>query len=93
MYLSVPRILLRHTVVALLNGGITLVILLIAPLGLPAVITHTLLVAGASLVSSALVDGVVRFLSPTPTVMLGNAKVERPASTLSRRQLDDIDRR
>jgi len=62
MYIS-PRIaLVRNLAVAFLNGTITLIILLIAPLGLAAVITTTVLITIASLVNSTASDRVIYFL-------------------------------
>jgi hypothetical protein len=62
MFLNIRPLLVRNFAVSAVNGSLTLVILLIAPLGLAAVITNTVLVVAATLVSSAFVDGVVRFL-------------------------------
>jgi hypothetical protein len=93
MYLSVRGILIRHIAVAFLNGMITLVILLIAPLGLAAVITNTLMVVIATLVSSAFIDGVVRFLRPAEAEMLRNAQGQKPASVIPNHNYDEIDRR
>lgn len=93
MYLSVRGILIRHIAVAFLNGIITLVILLIAPLGLAAVITNTAMVVVATLVTSAFVDGVVRFLSPAEAEMLRNAQGQKAASVIPNRNYDELDRR
>jgi hypothetical protein len=65
MYLSHRAALVRNLAVALLNGGITLIILLIAPLGLAAVIINTLLVTIASFANATAGDTIVRFLQPT----------------------------
>ncbi|MGY2837996.1 CRISPR-associated protein Csx18 [Thermostichus sp. MS-CIW-41] len=54
---------LRNLVTAVVNGSITLAILLIAPLGLAAVITNTILVAIASFFSGSLAEIVMDFLS------------------------------
>lgn len=72
MYISKRAAIVRNLVVAAVNGSITLVILLIAPLGLAAVIMNTVLITVASLLSAILADRVVIFLSPTA-----------PAETLS----------
>ena len=93
MYLSVRGILIRHIAVAFLNGMITLAILLIAPLGLAAVITNTLMVVIATLVSSAFIDGVVRFLSPAEAEMLRNAQAQKAASVIPNPNYDELDRR
>jgi hypothetical protein len=62
MYLSSRAALVRNLLVSLFNGGITLVILLIAPLGLAAVIMNTLLVMASTLAVATLGDRVVYFL-------------------------------
>jgi hypothetical protein len=64
MYISHRAALVRNLGVAICNGAITLIILLIAPLGLTAVIINTLLVTLASFVNAAAGDSIVRFLQP-----------------------------
>jgi hypothetical protein len=64
MYISHRAALVRNLGVAICNGAITLIILLIAPLGLTAVIINTLLVTLASFVNAAAGDRIVRFLQP-----------------------------
>ena len=54
--------LVRNILVAGTNGAITLIILLIAPLGLAAVIINTSLVTVASFLSGQAADRVVGFL-------------------------------
>lgn len=62
MYIS-PRVaLIRNLSVSIVSGGITLVILLIAPLGLMAVIINTLLVTFATYATNIFVDRVIVFL-------------------------------
>jgi len=53
---------LRNGAVAAVNGGITLVILLIAPIGLAAVILNTILVTIASFFVGEMADQVVEGL-------------------------------
>lgn len=65
MYISHRAALVRNLGVAIFNGAITLIILLIAPLGLTAVIINTLLVTLVSFINAAAADGIVRFLQPT----------------------------
>lgn len=62
MFLSPRAILIRNFSVASVNGAITLVILLIAPLGLAAVIMNTALVTIATFATATLADRVVFFL-------------------------------
>ena len=52
---------LTSLITALINGSITLAILLIAPLGLAAVITNTVLVMIASFFSGSLAEIVMGF--------------------------------
>jgi Tfp pilus assembly protein PilV len=65
MYISSRSALVRNLGVALLNGIVTLIILLIAPLGLAAVIINTLLVTVASFVNATAGDTIVNFLQPS----------------------------
>lgn len=62
MYLSPRSSQVRNIVVAIVNGSITLVILLIAPLGLAAVIVNTLLVAFASYGTATFADRIILYL-------------------------------
>ncbi|MEA5421100.1 CRISPR-associated protein Csx18 [Spirulina sp. CCNP1310] len=64
MTLSTRGALVRNGVVAGVNGAITLTLLLIAPLGLAAVITNTALITASTFVVGIAADGVVRWLSP-----------------------------
>ncbi len=64
MYLSFRASQVRNFSVAFVNGTITLVILLIAPLGLAAVIMNTALVTVASYLTALGADWVVRYLQP-----------------------------
>ncbi len=63
MYLSYRAARVRNIAVSLANGTITLIILLIAPLGLAAVITNTFLVTVATYFTATAADRVVRFLN------------------------------
>ncbi|MEI3650478.1 MAG: CRISPR-associated protein Csx18 [Dolichospermum lemmermannii FEM_B0920] len=65
MYISNRAALVRNLAVAFLNGTITLIILLIAPLGLAAVIINTILVIIATFANATAGDSVVRFLQPS----------------------------
>lgn len=62
MYNSRRAALVRNVSVSLLNGGVTLIILLIAPLGLMAVIINTLLVTVATYTVTIAADWVMVFL-------------------------------
>jgi hypothetical protein len=62
MFISVRSTLVRNFCVAAVNGAITLVILLIAPLGLAAVLMNTALVMLSTLVTATAADRVILFL-------------------------------
>lgn len=62
MYISPRATLVRNISVSLLNGGITLIILLIAPLGLIDVIINTLLVTLTTYVVAVGADRVTIYL-------------------------------
>lgn len=67
MYISFRAAFIRNLSVSVLNGAITLVILLIAPMGLAGVIINTILVTVASLANATLCDRIIRFLQPSPS--------------------------
>lgn len=84
MYLSTRAQQLRNLLVAISTGSITLIILLIAPLGLAAVIMNTLLVAIATYVVSSVADRVSAWLlPPTQAELLSQS---HPNRTSLRRQ-------
>jgi small neutral amino acid transporter SnatA (MarC family) len=64
MHLSARGTQVRNLSVAVANGSITLIILLIAPLGLAAVIINTLLVTLSTYLTATAADWVVRYLKP-----------------------------
>jgi hypothetical protein len=53
----------RNLALSAVNGAITLIVLLIAPLGL--VIINTLLIAAATFVAGEIADRVIRYLQPS----------------------------
>ncbi len=84
MYISTRAQRLRNMMVALSTGSITLIILLIAPLGLAAVIINTLLVTVATYAVSTVADRVIAWLlPPTQAELLSQF---HPNSTSLRRQ-------
>lgn len=84
MYISTRAQRLRNMMVALSTGSITLIILLIAPLGLAAVIINTLLVTVATYAVSSVADRVIAWLlPPTQAELLSQS---HPNSTSLRRQ-------
>ena len=64
MYISRRSATLRNVSISTVNGGITLIILLIAPLGLAAVIINTLLVTVATYIVASAADRVILWLEP-----------------------------
>ncbi|MDZ8055198.1 MAG: CRISPR-associated protein Csx18 [Aulosira sp. ZfuVER01] len=64
MYISPRASRVRNILVSVSTGSITFVILLIAPLGLAAVIVNTLLVTFATYIVSNVADRVIAWLEP-----------------------------
>jgi len=84
MYLTPRSAQIRNIAIATVNGCITLVILLIAPLGLAAVIFNTLLVALASYGTATLASRIILYLQG------GKTTIDIPPQTgLSRSSNDD----
>lgn len=88
MYLSPRTALVRNLGVSITNGSITLILLLIAPLGLAAVIANTLLVALASFGSATFADRLVLYLQGESQ----RAALENQRADLDRRPPHDLDR-
>lgn len=65
MYINKRSQLVRNIALSVANGGITLVILLIAPLGLAAVIINTVLITISTFVTATASDKIVRYLQPS----------------------------
>ena len=84
MYLTKRSALVRNTGVAIVNASFTLIILLIAPLGIVAVWINTALVAIASFVTATAADRVVVFLNHDPQRV--QVMPESPSSRSIRRQ-------
>ncbi len=75
MYIRPRTIQLRNVITSISTGIITLIILLIAPLGLAAVIINTLLVTVATFAVSSVADKVILWLEPGQnTEILGTTK-------------------
>jgi hypothetical protein len=64
MYISQRGLIIRNGGAAVVNGAITLVLLLIAPLGLAAVITNTFLVTVSTFFVCTAADKVTVWLLP-----------------------------
>jgi len=88
--MSVRGAFVRNVLVGITNGGITLVILLIAPLGLAAVVTNTVMVALATFGVCMGADAVAAWLLPLSSAEL----LSRPAEGEGkRRRRSALDRR
>ncbi|WP_416672137.1 CRISPR-associated protein Csx18 [Egbenema bharatensis] len=84
----------RNAAVALVNGAITLVILLIAPLGLAAVMMNTLLVMVATYFTGMAADRVVGFLQPARSRRVEQLRDDPALDRLERREgLDQLQQR
>ncbi|SKB15325.1 exported hypothetical protein [Planktothrix sp. PCC 11201] len=68
MHIYNRRIVTRNFAIAIVNGVITLIILLIAPLGLTAVISNTFLVTVASFFTATFADRIVQLLQSSASV-------------------------
>lgn len=90
MYISSNAALVRNVSASVVNGGITLIILLVAPLGLLAVIINTLLVTVATYTTIVAVDRVMLFLERNQQAEL-ISKSKR--SQIRSRNNSDLDRR
>lgn len=65
MYISSHATIVRNFAIATINGAVTLIILLIAPLGLAAVISNAFLVTVASFFTATAADAIIRYLQPS----------------------------
>jgi len=90
MYISPRAAQLRNFSIAIVNGSITLVILLIAPLGLVAVILNTLLVTLATYATTIAGDRVILFLQKGQQQAEILSKSNQ--SQLRRNHANDLDR-
>ncbi len=84
MYLSTRALQVRNASIAGINGTLTLVILLIAPLGLAAVIINTVLVTVATYVSGTAVDRIIFSMQRDRNLP--------PNADLNRRETNNVDR-
>ncbi|RDH51448.1 CRISPR-associated protein Csx18 [Fischerella thermalis] len=83
MYI-LPRVAtLRNALLSIFNGSITLIILLIAPLGLAAVIINTLLVTIATFFVATIADRAIAWLEPGQKAELISASRQRNRNALS----------
>jgi hypothetical protein len=92
MYISQRGLIVRNLALATANGSITLVILLIAPLGLAAVIINTILITISTFATATASDRLIQYLLPSKQPqnidMQGLKGSEREAALLSKRSSD-----
>lgn len=81
MYITSRASTIRNFSLAAVNGTITLIILLIAPLGLAAVISNTFLVTVATFFASTIADQIVRYLQPSRAKEIPNSLDYTPESS------------
>ena len=65
MYINKRSQLVRNITLAVANGSITLIILLIAPLGLAAVIINTVLITISTFLTATASDKIIKYLQPS----------------------------
>jgi hypothetical protein len=95
MYVNNRSLLVRNLALATANGGITLVILLIAPLGLAAVIINTVLITISTFVTATAADRVIKYLQPAQPSRqeaFGAADEPEPANLSTRSNRRDLRR-
>ncbi|MEG5043529.1 CRISPR-associated protein Csx18 [Microcoleus sp. B4-C1] len=93
MYITSRASTIRNFSLAAVNGTITLIILLIAPLGLAAVISNTFLVTVATFFASTIADQIVRYLQPSRTQEIQTLESTPESSQISpRRDSQNLDR-
>lgn len=92
MYISQSTAQKRNWAIALINGSITLIILLIAPLGLLAVIVNTILITLASYGTGVISDRVIYYLSQKQQNSFANNQGNQSVYPPTERQSDDIRR-
>lgn len=81
MYITSRASIIRNFSLAAVNGTITLIILLIAPLGLATVISNTFLVTVATFFASTVADQIVRYLQPSRAQEIPNSLDSTPESS------------
>jgi hypothetical protein len=95
MYINKRSQLVRNITLAVANGSITLLILLIAPLGLAAVIINTVLITISTFLTATASDKIVKYLQPSqqprnPT--LQEVDNERETANISGREQNKLRR-
>jgi hypothetical protein len=91
MYILSRAASVRNLTLSATNGLITLIILLIAPLGIAAVIINTALITVATYITATAADRVVCYL--TSSTQQAELLSRANQSQIRRRETDDLDRR
>ncbi len=89
MYISSRAAFIRNVALSIVNGAVTLIILLIAPLGLAAVIINTLLITVATYITATASDRIIVYLTPAEQ----QAQILRGQSDINRRDRHDLDQK
>jgi hypothetical protein len=95
MYINKRSQLVRNITLAVANGSITLIILLIAPLGLAAVIINTVLITISTFLTATASDKIVKYLQPSQQIRnptLQEIDDEREAANLRGREQNKLRR-
>lgn len=97
MYISNRSAQVRNVALTLVNGAITLIILLIAPLGLAAVWINTILVMLTTYATATIGDRVLRYLqsdTPMRAELIPPTETSRASGQLMRRpvETDELER-
>ncbi len=94
MYINKRSQLVRNITLAIANGSITLIILLIAPLGLAAVIINTVLITISTFLTATASDKIVRYLQPSqqPKQTFQEVDQERETANISGREQNKLRR-
>jgi hypothetical protein len=88
MHISTRTAGFRNLALSVVNGVITLIVLLIAPLGLAAVIINTLLIAVATFLAGEIADRVIRYLQPSSAGETFRNSQQNQIQSRDRRQID-----
>ena len=95
MYINKRSQLVRNITLAVANGSITLIILLIAPLGLAAVIINTVLITISTFLTATASDKIVKYLQPSQPPINQTFQVvdkERETANISGREQNKLRR-
>lgn len=92
MYISSRAACVRNIALSATNGAVTLVILLIAPLGLTAVAINTTLIVVATYITATAADRIVRYLSSS-SIQQADLLSRTNTSQLNRRKSDRLNKR